>query len=138
MRLLVLSDLHLELGTFEVPMDIAFDVVVLAGDIHNPGEKVVHWARRLSVFGETVPILVVPGNHEFYHRTLHIELAAMRSAAQGTNVHVLSEDEVLVGEVRFLAPRCGRISRSIFVTPGPAEMSWSAMSAPRWRRPTAR
>src|ERR1700761_9210969 len=40
MRLLILSDLHLELGHhYEVPAGLEYDVVVLAGDIQAPGHK---------------------------------------------------------------------------------------------------
>ena len=68
LRLLILSDLHLEIAAFVPPKGLEFDVVILAGDIHNPGSKVIQWARRTSVFGESVPIIVVPGNHEYYGR----------------------------------------------------------------------
>jgi len=45
MKLLVLSDLHLELGiTFTLPGGLEYDAVVLAGDIHSPGHKAVQWA----------------------------------------------------------------------------------------------
>lgn len=103
MRLLVLSDLHLELGTsFTLPAGLDFDAVVLAGDIHSPGRKAVHWARRESTFGGK-PVVYVPGNHEFYGApNFGHELDEMRRAAEGTNVHLLDRDSVVVGGVRFL------------------------------------
>lgn len=107
MKLLILSDLHLEHGGFEVPGALEYDAVILAGDIHNPGHRAVHWARRSSVFGTNKPIVLVPGNHEFYERELSAELAEMRRAAHGTNVHVLSCDSLVLdgpagGQVRIL------------------------------------
>lgn len=94
MRLLVLSDLHLELGaTYEPPSGLQYDAVILAGDIHAPGTKVIEWARRTTIFGPDVPIIFVPGNHEFYGCVWPQELAAMREVAAGTNVVVLAGDE---------------------------------------------
>lgn len=101
-KLLVLSDIHLELGTsLTLPQNLEYDVVVLAGDIHSPGRKAVHWAQRESTFGGR-PVFLVPGNHEFYGREMLAELTEMRKAAEGSNVHVLDRDELVVEGVRFL------------------------------------
>lgn len=102
MRILLLSDLHLEhAAAYVVPDAVDYDVVVLAGDIHSPGTKAVHWAARESTFGGR-PVIYVPGNHEFYDHEMGTELEAMRQAAQGTPVHVLSRDSVVLQGVRFL------------------------------------
>jgi predicted phosphodiesterase len=100
MRVLVLSDLHLEFGTFQPPDPSTYDVVVLAGDIHH-GASAVHWARRPSTFGAK-PVILVPGNHEFYGSERTSTLDLMRLHAQDTNVHVLDRDELIVRGVRFL------------------------------------
>lgn len=102
MKLLVLSDLHLELGTsLTLPPGLDYDAVALAGDIHSPGRKAVQWAQRDSTFGGR-PVILVPGNHEFYGREMHAELTEMRKAAEGSNVHVLGRDGVAVHGVRLL------------------------------------
>ena len=102
MKVLVLSDLHLEHGTsYGVPDGVEYDVVVLAGDIGSPGAHAVHWAARESTFGGR-PVVYVPGNHEFYGRELGTELQAMREAAEGTPVRVLSRNSVVLDGVRFL------------------------------------
>ena len=101
MRIRILSDLHLEFASFEVPRAEA-DVVVLAGDIASPGTQAIHWARRPSVFGTDVPILMVAGNHEYYRRSIDTEQASMQAAAAGTNVRILQQGEVVLGGVRFL------------------------------------
>jgi predicted phosphodiesterase len=99
MKVLVLSDLHLELASFAVPAGLDYDAVILAGDIHSPGHRAVHWARRESIFGTEKPILFVPGNHEYYNVELSTELQQMRAAApQGTNIVVLDRDEVVIGK----------------------------------------
>ncbi|MBL9118939.1 MAG: metallophosphoesterase family protein [Phycisphaerae bacterium] len=97
MRLRILSDLHCEFADF-VPAVVPADVVVLAGDIAK-GPAVVPWVRRH--FPET-PCVVVPGNHEYYGGTMQEVLRDLRSAAAGTNVHVLDRDALEVDGVRFL------------------------------------
>lgn len=101
MKLLILSDLHLELGVpLGLPADLQFDAVVLAGDIHNPGRQAVDWARREKAF-EGRPVLLVPGNHEYCGCVMAEELRRMRSAASGSDVHVLSRDVAIIKGVRF-------------------------------------
>ena len=107
MKFLILSDLHLELASFPAPEGLNYDAVILAGDIHSPGRKVVHWARRESVFGPEKPIICIPGNHEFYGTCMQSELRLMQEAAVGTNVHVLDRSEVILddpagGKIRVL------------------------------------
>lgn len=102
MRLLILSDLHLEFGTsLTLPPEFEYDAVVLAGDIHSPGREAVQWAQRDSTFGGK-PVVLMPGNREFYGCDLQAELDEMRRVAAGSNVHVLDRDSVIVAGVRFL------------------------------------
>lgn len=99
-HLLILSDLHLEFAAFQ-PVDPAvYDIAVLAGDVCQ-GQKAVQWAKRHSTFHGR-PVVLVPGNHEFYgsERTRTLEL--LREAAAGSNVHLLDRDEVMIDGVRFL------------------------------------
>ncbi|SFQ67482.1 Predicted phosphoesterase [Variovorax sp. OK605] len=101
MKLLILSDLHLEFGTFLVPK-ADYNVVILAGDISVPGSKAMRWARRAENFGESVPILFVPGNHEFYSGVVQNSLKEMALTAKACNVHLLVPSEAVIGGVRFL------------------------------------
>lgn len=104
-KMLVLSDIHLELGiSLTLPPSLTadtYDVALLAGDIHSPGHKAVYWAQRGSTFGGK-PVVLVPGNHEFYGRLMPTELAEMKQAAAGSNVHLLDRDCVIIDGVRFL------------------------------------
>ena len=101
MKLLVLSDLHLEFGTF-LPPQVDYDVVILAGDIAVPARKAVRWARREAVFGLAKGIVYVPGNHEFYADVMPTALSDMHEAAAGSNVHALDCGEWVFEGVRFL------------------------------------
>lgn len=95
MKLHILSDLHVEFADFEPPETDA-DVVVLAGDI-GVGTGGLQWAR--SRFPDT-PIVYVPGNHEYYDHDLRLidELKAIAP----DNIYVLNDDQVAIGNVRFV------------------------------------
>jgi predicted phosphodiesterase len=96
MRVRVLSDLHLEAAPFDPP-PAESDVVVLAGDIAN-GAAGIEWARR--TFAQ--PVVFVAGNHEPFDAEFHATAAALKHAAQGSNVRVLDCEEAVLGGVRFL------------------------------------
>ena len=100
MRLHILSDLHLEHGTLELPA-VDSDVLVLAGDILSPGHQAVAWAARPSV-NRVRPVLLVAGNHEFYGHTLQGERRRMQDAAGRLGVHFLDRSSVVLAGVRFL------------------------------------
>jgi predicted phosphodiesterase len=97
MRLLVLSDLHLEFGAFEPPA-VAADLVVLAGDIAH-GADGIAWAARHFAPARTV---VVAGNHEFYGGELNAVIAACRDAAAETGVRFLENEAAVIAGVRVL------------------------------------
>lgn len=94
-RLNILSDLHLSRAGLPLP-DVQADIVILAGDISRPKEALA-WASRF-----TQPVLYVPGNHEFYGNSLGDTLAELRHYAQGTSVHVLDNEEIVLEGIRFL------------------------------------
>lgn len=98
MRIQLLSDLHREMyGDVAVP-DTDADVVVLAGDIAEGGDGVAWAAQRWP----DRPVIYVFGNHECYHGDVDEVEAACRAAAEGTSVHMLEKDEVVIDGVRFL------------------------------------
>lgn len=100
MKILVLSDLHLESTAFEPDSEAvkASDVVVLVGDIH-PGDDGIRWARETFL---DKPIVYVAGNHEFYGCDWVQHLETMRETAKVNNVYFLENDSVMIGGVRFL------------------------------------
>src|SRR5687768_18154134 len=95
MKLNVLSDLHLTLGTLAAPENDA-DAVVLAGDIARPKEAIA-WASGLGK-----PVLYVPGNHEFYGGSIAGTVEELKRLSAGTSIRVLDNDEVIIDGVRFL------------------------------------
>lgn len=98
MRIRYLSDLHLE---FDASLDIQRgdeDVVVLGGDIHL-GIEGIKWAQEKF---PTVPVIYVLGNHEFYGHDFDELVTEARNRAARTNVHLLEQDSVVIGGIRFL------------------------------------
>ncbi len=100
MKLLVLSDLHLEDSGF-VPDKAALkqcEAVVLAGDIH-PGSKGISWARKTFV---NLPVIYVSGNHEYWGGEWDRTIDELREQAELNEVFFLENDSVVVDGVRFL------------------------------------
>ncbi|MGJ4913303.1 hypothetical protein ACQR10_06265 [Bradyrhizobium sp. HKCCYLRH2060] len=48
-----------------------------------------------------MPIVMVMGNHEYYHRTYPEELTLVRAEAARFGVHLLENDVVVLAGVRF-------------------------------------
>ena len=96
MKLHILSDLHVEFGDFVVP-EVGADLVVLAGDTHV-GTKGVRWAIDQRI---AVPVIYVPGNHEFYRNHFPGLIDALKREAEGTDVYVLENDVFECGGFRF-------------------------------------
>ena len=96
-KIRVLSDLHLEIHDWNPP-DAEADIIVLAGDIHS-GTRGIEWARRQFPL---MPILYVPGNHEFYGREMQETLCDLQKAGRRFGVDVLHGRGVAIGGVRFL------------------------------------
>lgn len=99
MRIHLLSDLHFEFA--KMPRSYTppeCDVVVLSGDISS-GLPGVMWAAQTF----TVPVIYIPGNHEYYvRRPWREHLRKMKEKALGSTVHVLHNETVEIGDVRFI------------------------------------
>ena len=95
MKLHVLSDLHTEFSDFDPP-DTDVDVVVLAGDI-GVGAGGIEWAAREY---RDVPVVYVPGNHEFYGHDVR-DVKSLSDAAP-PNVRVLNDRSCQIDGARFL------------------------------------
>lgn len=106
MRLLVMSDLHLEFGPFEFPSPLPdFDVAVFAGDISKPITAAIAWIQSKRQKGHTLhdrPVIYVPGNHEFYGNEMKSALMAGGEAAEAADIHLLHRRSVIIANVRFI------------------------------------
>lgn len=103
MRLLILSDLHLEVWGEQLPtINLCLsnpDVVVLAGDIHTRA-RAPAWASRAF---PNIPVIYIAGNHEFYGETIESAVDKLLYTCEAyTNVHFLNCSEHFVSGIRFL------------------------------------
>ena len=96
MRLLVMSDLHIEFEQWSLPELDGYDVCVLAGDVSTKGRS-TQWANDQS----TRPTIVVAGNHEYYGSSWDKTLTRLRGAANPF-IHFLEMDVAIVQGVRFV------------------------------------
>ena len=109
MKLQLLSDLHLESHPhFEVTPAPGADLLVLAGDIgsYQAGSRLGDTLYGLERFsprrGWPVPVLYVPGNHEYDNDdfdTVHLRL---REACEQLDIHWLESETMLIDGVRFV------------------------------------
>jgi len=95
MKLHILSDLHTEFAEFDPP-ETDVDIVVLAGDI-GVGTAGIEWVARQY---RKLPVIYVPGNHEYYHHDIGITDELKSSAP--ANIRVLHNDSCEFENVRFL------------------------------------
>lgn len=98
MRIRVLSDLHLEHFDHgrELP-EVAADVVVLAGDIHRHADGLAWAAERFC----GLPILYVPGNHEYYGAAMPSLRQTLAARAERLGIHLLDNRTLTLDGVRF-------------------------------------
>jgi Icc-related predicted phosphoesterase len=108
MKLLILSDLHLE---FHADCGESFlrdtpwpehDVTVIAGDVANSKKLQPALKNIYNTFGAK-PIVYVMGNHECYHSTLDkVELRIAKEAAKLRNLYWLNNRAVILYGQRFI------------------------------------
>jgi hypothetical protein len=95
MNIQIFSDLHVDVSR-PPPITIGadVDVVVVAGDtVEGAGNAFV--ALR-HIVPERTPIVMVMGNHEYYHACIPDELALARELAPSLNVHLLENASVVL------------------------------------------
>jgi Icc-related predicted phosphoesterase len=103
-RLWILSDLHAEQSLWLplCPPD-AVDVIVAAGDIDSPASRSV---QRLAKVADGLPVVFVPGNHEWYatRDRFGVDREGRRACrkAHELGVHLSMNDEVEIAGIRFL------------------------------------
>lgn len=126
MRAWIFSDLHLEHSPkWPIPDIPEADVCICAGDICNKG-----LTRSISVLGEIVsphmPVVFVPGNHEFYKSSIVEGLQdAIKHVAGYPNVHLLHRASIRMNGFRFI----GATFWSDFQLFGPSGMAMAKAEA---------
>ncbi len=101
MKVQLLSDLHLETESYEPAPAPGADVLVLAGDIDTT------W-RSFTLFRDwPVPVLFVPGNHEFDRRDVDDAREALRARVNALGLRMLDDESVVLSDregrrVRFV------------------------------------
>lgn len=73
---------------------VGSDLTILAGDI-DKGTLSIDYAEQVATFCQC-PVILVPGNHEYYRLNITSALPAMRERALATQgkVHLLDEDRL--------------------------------------------
>jgi predicted phosphodiesterase len=99
MKILPLSDLHLEFSALHIPNTDKADVTLLIGDIHT-GIRGVQWAANTI---ESEHIIYILGNHEYYGGKYPDTLDKIRAEAEkySPNFHVLENESVVIDDVTF-------------------------------------
>jgi hypothetical protein len=90
LKLQLLSDLHLETEVFDPQPAPGADLLVLAGDIDAT------WAGLSRFAGWPVPVIFVPGNHEFDGRDIDEALAGLRDTCARLGFQMLHRDTLVI------------------------------------------
>jgi len=96
MKILLLSDLHIEFGEFDIDTT-GVDIVVLAGDIHTK-KNGVKWALDNI---KDIPVIYVLGNHEYYGEKYPSLIVKLKELCASSNVHVLENTMQTINGVNF-------------------------------------
>jgi hypothetical protein len=79
----------------------------------------VTWNYLQQTIAPQMPIIAVLGNHDFYHGTIDAVLEILRLRAQGTNITILENDCVEIGDVKIIGATLGTDFLLPFGGPGP-------------------
>jgi 3',5'-cyclic AMP phosphodiesterase CpdA len=96
MKLHLLSGQLFEFDRDWLAPTVEADVLILAGDIEPGTAGLARFAER------SIPMIYVPGNHEYYGGQLDKVNVELRDAAKSLGIHLLDNDEVIIAGVRFL------------------------------------
>lgn len=95
MNIQIVSDVHLEFGSFDLP-DEKCDVLIAAGDI-GVGLEGLEWLQTLDI-----PVIYVAGNHEYWGYEINELQDELIGMSKDSNVRYLEKKSVVIDGVRFL------------------------------------
>lgn len=123
-----MSDLHLEVHPGYQPQPAAgADVLVLAGDIgsYQPGSLLAGddfgLARFAPRHGWPVPVLYVPGNHEYDGLDFDATHARLRELCERLGITWLEREQLVLGGVRFVGTTLWSDFDALATRPGAPE-----------------
>jgi Predicted phosphohydrolases len=103
MRIWTISDLHLRqreaLDLVKPDRFPEADVCVVAGDVCDRINLSVNWLGK--VIRPRMPVVFVPGNHEFYSSTIADTRRNAKMLCRALDVTLLDDSEAFIGGVRF-------------------------------------
>ena len=109
MKIQVMSDLHLEVHPDYRPAPApGADLLVLAGDIgsYQVGSRLAGDEFGLERFsprrGWPVPVLFVPGNHEYDNLDFDVAHRRLRESCDRLGITMLEREVLVLGTVRFI------------------------------------
>ena len=88
MKIRILSDLHREFGSTEIPGNDDCDLIILAGDISTKLNG-LSWVHE---FCRNTPAVYICGNHEFYGDKLPRVTEKLIQNTKGSSIHVMEND----------------------------------------------
>jgi Icc-related predicted phosphoesterase len=104
MRIWTVSDLHLKqreaLDLLKPDRFPEADVCVIAGDVCDRMNLSINWVGK--VIRPRMPVVFVPGNHEFYDSTLGIARQNARRICNALGITLLDDSAAEIGGVRFV------------------------------------
>ncbi len=100
MKILPISDLHLELAEKEYALDLdGYDALFLLGDIHTKGRS-ISWIKKQVE--PDFPVFYVLGNHEYYQGHIRHTLCKMKEEAKGYNIKILENETAHLDGYRII------------------------------------
>lgn len=103
MKAWIFSDLHIEMDPKFAPLEVPdADVCICAGDVLDGGPAAsILWLGKFVA--PYMPVLFVPGNHEFYRSSIKEGLSVgYELASHFDDLFLLDGDTVFLGNYRFI------------------------------------
>jgi hypothetical protein len=124
-KIQLMSDLHLEGHPHFVPRPApGADLLVLAGDVgsYQRGSQLQDpdfgLARFSPKHGWPVPVLYVPGNHEYDNLDFDETHARLRATCERLDITWLEREQVVIGGVRFIGTTLWTDFDALVLQPG--------------------
>lgn len=99
MKIRLLSDLHLESHEYRVVYG-GEDLLVLAGDISPDRNQVLELIRDFLAQDETAVVILVLGNHDYFHSTIE-DTDKFYGSVDIDRCHILQNSSIVLNGIRF-------------------------------------